>query len=152
MRLLFLAPLLTGLLSAYIARRSQDEMAYLTGAVAGVSLLISLMIAPWQVQLILLLLVVSTVGYVWKQNGIEDISEVQQFQSTIQSRVGMANGKNPSEVIPSSVTLNAKEVIDKRKVRKYRGVLIAETPSQPATTPSKLKYRGASVNDPSQDR
>lgn len=152
MRLLFLAPLLTGLLSVYISRKSQDELAYLTGAVAGISLLISLMIAPWQVQLLLLVLVFSTVGYIWRHKETEDTFEVQQFQSTVKTKLNLMKDQKPSEIISSSVAVTPTEVTDKRKVRKYRGVLLDETVSQRAATPSNLKYRGASVNDSNSDK
>ncbi|PSF33088.1 hypothetical protein C7H19_20550 [Aphanothece hegewaldii CCALA 016] len=147
MRLLFLAPLLTGLISVYISRKSQDELAYLTGAVAGISLLLSLMIAPWQFQLLLLVLVFSTIGYFWKNKETGNTLEVQQFQATVQTKVNMMKGQKPAEVIPSSVAVTPTEITDKRKVRKYRGVLMDETPSQTADTPSNLKYRGANVRD-----
>jgi hypothetical protein len=151
MRLLFLAPLLTGLLSIYISRKSQDELAYLTGAVAGISLLISLMIAPWQVQLLLLVLVFSTVRYIWKQGEAEDTFEVQQFQSTVKTKLNLMKDQKPAEIISSSVAVTPPEVTDKRKVRKYRGVLMDETVSQRADTPSNLKYRGADVNGSNSD-
>ncbi|GFE71449.1 hypothetical protein [Chroococcus sp. FPU101] len=147
MRLLFLAPLLTGLISFYICRKSQDELAYVTAVVAGVSLLASLILAPWQVQFLLLILGLSTIAYFWKQQDTENTLEVQQFQATVQTKVNMMKGQKPAEVVPSSIAVSPKEVTDKRKVRKYRGVLMVETPSQPANTPSNLKYRGANVRD-----
>lgn len=152
MRLLFLAPLLTGLFSVYICRKSQDELAYLAGTVAGISLLISLMIAPWQVQLMFLVLVFSTVGYIWRQSETEDTLEVQQFQSTIKTKLNLMKEQKPADIISSSIAVPPTEVTDKRKVRKYRGVIIEETSSQPATTPSNLKYRGANVNHANSDQ
>jgi uncharacterized membrane protein len=151
MRLLFLAPLLTGLISGYVARRSQDEMAYLTGAVACISVLISLMLAPWQVQLLLLVFIVSTIKYVWKRKDItEEAFAVQQFQSTVRDQVNLMGNRKAAEVVSGSIAVTPPEAIDKKKVRKYRGVLIDETPSQAASTPSNLKYRGANVDSPKQ--
>lgn len=152
MRLLFLAPLLTGLFSVYICRKSQDELAYLTGAVAGVSILISLMIAPWQIQLLLLVLVFSTLGYIWKQKETEDTFEIQQFQSTVNTKLNLIKEQKPADIISSSVAVTPTEATDKRKVRKYRGVIIEETSSQKAATPTNLKYRGANVNHANSDQ
>jgi hypothetical protein len=140
-RLLFLAPLFTGLVSAYIAQRSQDEMAYLTGAVAVVSLLISLLLAPWQVQLLLLMGTILTVGYIWRQSSKEYLGEEQQTNTTVASKQDKPISPSTTVAIPTAVT-------QKSKVRKYRGVLMEETPSQPNINPSiqpNLKYRGADV-------
>lgn len=147
MRLLFLAPLFTGLISAYIAQRSQDEMAYLTGAVAVVSLLISLILAPWQVQLLLLIFALLTVGYIWRQSNREDLWEEQQTNTTVFPRQDKKISPSTMAAIPTTVT-------QKGKVRKYRGVLIEETPPQPNINPSvqpNLKYRGANVPQSSND-
>lgn len=50
----FIIPLITALVSGYIFQKSADEMAYLTGIVALVSLILSLVLAPWQIQLLVL--------------------------------------------------------------------------------------------------
>jgi hypothetical protein len=57
MRLLFLIPLMTGFASGYIFKKSADEMAYLTGLITVVSLILSLILAPWPIQLLILMLV-----------------------------------------------------------------------------------------------
>lgn len=54
MNLTFLIPLTTCLVSGYIFKKSTDEMAYLTGSVTIVSLVLSIIIAPWQIQLLVL--------------------------------------------------------------------------------------------------
>lgn len=146
MRLVFLAPLLTGLLSIYICRKSQDELAYLTGAIAGVTLLASLMLAPWQVQLFLLILGSSTIGYIWKQRETDNTIEVQQFQATVSAKAKLMKEQKPASVLSSSITLEPSAEIDKRKLRKYRGVVMEEIASKPAPKPSNLKYRGADVD------
>lgn len=57
MALAFLIPLLSGLVSGYIFKKSTDEIGYLAGAFAIVSFLISLVLAPWEIQLLLLIFV-----------------------------------------------------------------------------------------------
>jgi hypothetical protein len=60
MQLFFLIPLITGVLTSYIFQKSADEMAYLTGVVTIVSFIFSIVLAPWQIQLVILALVITT--------------------------------------------------------------------------------------------
>ena len=53
----FLIPLFTGLVTGYIFKKSNDEIAYIAGVFAAVSLILSLVLAPWQIQFGLLVLV-----------------------------------------------------------------------------------------------
>ncbi len=50
----FLIPLGMSAIAFWLYKRSPDEMAYLAAVIAIVSLLVSLVLAPWQVQLLLL--------------------------------------------------------------------------------------------------
>jgi membrane protein implicated in regulation of membrane protease activity len=51
----FVFPLFTGLLTGYIFKKCKDEIAYFAGLVAIISLMVSLFLAPWEIQLLLLL-------------------------------------------------------------------------------------------------
>ncbi|MBW4644882.1 MAG: hypothetical protein KME23_18140 [Goleter apudmare HA4340-LM2] len=53
----FLVPLFTGLLTGYLVKKTNDEIAYLGGVFAIISLILSLVLAPWQIQLMLLIIV-----------------------------------------------------------------------------------------------
>jgi hypothetical protein len=53
----FLIPLIIGLTSGYFFQKSTDETGYLAGAFAIVSFLISIVLAPWEIQLLLLVFV-----------------------------------------------------------------------------------------------
>ena len=57
MHLLFLIPLLLGLVAGYISQNAATEIAYLTTTISIVSLFASIIIAPWQIQLLILLIV-----------------------------------------------------------------------------------------------
>ena len=57
MYLFFLIPLLTCIVAGYIFKYSADELAYLTGSVTLVCLILSLVLAPWQLQLFVLVIV-----------------------------------------------------------------------------------------------
>lgn len=68
MHLFFLIPLTTALVSGYIFQKSADEMAYLTGIVALISLFFSLVLAPWQIQLLVLGGVIYTTRKLLQEN------------------------------------------------------------------------------------
>jgi predicted membrane protein len=53
----FLIPLFTGLITGYFVKKSTDELAYIVGVFAAISLLVSLLLAPWQIQFVLLIFV-----------------------------------------------------------------------------------------------
>ncbi len=56
----FLIPLFIGLITGHIFQRSTDETGYLAGGFAIVSFLISIVLAPWEIQLLLLVSVLLT--------------------------------------------------------------------------------------------
>jgi len=60
MPMLFLVPLVAGIATGYISKKCQDELAYLTGIFTALSLVLSLVLAPWQIQALLLILVLAT--------------------------------------------------------------------------------------------
>jgi hypothetical protein len=56
MSLIFLLPMSLSLVIAVISQQSSDDLAEITGLAAIVSLILSLVLAPWQLQLFILLL------------------------------------------------------------------------------------------------
>jgi hypothetical protein len=132
MHWLFLVPLSSGLISAYIAQKSADEIAYLTGAFTILSLFLTLVMAPWQIQILILLVAVIAVRQLWlKLNA--------NFQLEVKS----------DEIV-------AANTVDSKTTRKYRGVSYEPSAHQKETIEAKsapliqspktvLKYRGASI-------
>ena len=57
MPLFFLVPLFTGLITGYFWNRHNNEVAYLAGIFTAVTLVFCLILAPWQIQLGLLVFV-----------------------------------------------------------------------------------------------
>ncbi|MCC5616688.1 hypothetical protein LC605_16735 [Nostoc sp. CHAB 5836] len=57
MPLFFLIPLCTALVTGYFFKNSTDEIAYIAGVFAAISLILSLILAPWQIQFALLIIV-----------------------------------------------------------------------------------------------
>ncbi|NET01504.1 MAG: hypothetical protein F6K61_13200 [Sphaerospermopsis sp. SIO1G1] len=57
MPLFFLIPLLTGLITGYFWNRHNNEVAYIAGIFTAITLILSLMLSSWQIQLGLLIFV-----------------------------------------------------------------------------------------------
>jgi Domain of unknown function (DUF4278) len=64
----FLIPLFTGLVSGYIFQKSTDEIGYLAGVAAVISFVISLILAPWEIQFLLLVVVLVSTHKLLQQN------------------------------------------------------------------------------------
>lgn len=148
--LLFLIPLTICLASGYIFKHSAEEMAYLTGIVAVVSLVLSLALAPWQIQLLVLTLVIISTKRLLSLN--EKSLELEEKEQRLNA--GGVSYELPASLEPATA--------DDLKF-KYRGVSYKPTPSTQVTegemafkyrgNPSsvsqpnlELKYRGALVN------
>ncbi|WP_066377171.1 MULTISPECIES: hypothetical protein [unclassified Anabaena] len=67
MPLLFLIPLVTGLATGYISKKCHDEIAYLVSIFTILSLILSLVLAPWPIQLVLLIAVLASTNKFLKQ-------------------------------------------------------------------------------------
>jgi hypothetical protein len=132
MHWLFLVPLSTGLISAYIAQKSADEIAYLTSAFTILSFFFTLVMAPWQIQILILLLAIIAVRQLWLK----------------------VNANLQLEI--KSDEIAAANTIESKTTHKYRGVSYKPSALQKETVEDKntelirspkpiLKYRGASI-------
>ncbi|ACC83733.1 hypothetical protein [Nostoc punctiforme] len=83
MPLFFLIPLCTALVTGYLFKKSNDEIAYLAGVFAAISLILSLVLAPWQIQFGLLITVLIITNRLLQKN------EFKQTETT---------GKQPREI------------------------------------------------------
>lgn len=149
MRLIFLIPLTTGLLVGHIAQKSADEIAYLTGAFALINLLLSLILAPWQIQLLLLILVILTARQFWLK--LEARIQPDALEKEEPTQVGIFNDATATGATTNSTPNQANKV-----VRQYRGVSYeTNSPTIPLADTEKVgKYRGKSlpVGQPQQVR
>ncbi|MEH2346496.1 MAG: hypothetical protein V7K55_00555 [Nostoc sp.] len=68
MPLFFLIPLCTALATGYLFKKSNDEISYLAGVFAAISLILSLVLAPWQIQFGLLIMVLIMTNRLLQQN------------------------------------------------------------------------------------
>jgi membrane protein implicated in regulation of membrane protease activity len=137
MSYLFLLPLLTAAIAAYFCQRSSDEIAYLTSVATVISLVLSLILAPWQIQLLILLTVVVIVTLLWQGREQKESVAVLTTETVAEKKY---RGATHIEPTPAEASLTEHE-------GKYRGadVKITNNPSiAPPIRPSSLKYRGAS--------
>jgi hypothetical protein len=84
MALFFLVPLFTGLIGGYIFKKCSDEIGYFVGIFALVCIVLSLVLAPWQIQLMLLIFTLVTTQRLLQQNEyklkqVEDNHEIVDY-------------------------------------------------------------------------
>lgn len=76
---LFLISLAIVLVAVYVFEHSTDEIAYLAGAISLVGLVVSLVVAPWEFQFLLLMLVLVSSKRLWSPwNWIAKLRQNQQ--------------------------------------------------------------------------
>lgn len=63
----FLLPLIVALVAGYISQKSNDEICYLTGTLTALSLVLSLFLAPWEFQVLILILALVAARQFWFQ-------------------------------------------------------------------------------------
>lgn len=112
--------LIVSLVAVYVYANSNDEMAYLCATISVVSIIASLVLAPWQIKLLLLVLVLMSQNLRWVK------------QSTVPSQTNNLVSLSNNESQP-------KAAADQTE-RKQRDLV--ETASHPAF---ELKYRGVSI-------
>lgn len=136
----FLSSLVTFLVAVYIFKNSTDEICYLTGSIAAISLLLILVLAPWQIQCLLLMLVLLSS----KRRSLSSSSLVESQHREDQSTQLVYRGANYKPTPPKL------EIAEGEITGKYRGqVWKAHNPVEaPLPQPvSIIKYRGAGVTD-----
>lgn len=140
----FLIPLLTALVAIYISHNSDTEISYLTGAVTVFSLILSLILAPWELQLLILVLVIAWSQKFWFKVEKGNISDSKQPPTK------EANSLDSKEFSNSSVTDNEDSIVGK-----YRGISWKKQNSQPVSVPlpkANLKYRGICIDNQQNDK
>lgn len=138
MSLLFLMPVAIFLIAAYVFKNSTDEMAYLAASISLVSLVISLFLAPWQIQLLLLMLVLLI-------NTGQRSPSNQQVESQTQEKSKLLYRGANYELPPVQQEGTSMEITGKYRGRVWRSHDVVNVPSEPQ--PFNLKYRGVSVTN-----
>lgn len=135
----FLIPLLTALVAFYITHNSDTEISYLTGTITVFTLILSLILAPWELQLLILALVIAWSQKLWFKVQKENVSENEKPQKK------EANKLISEESTNSSVTENEDSIVGK-----YRGISWKKPNSYPIATSvpkANLKYRGNCIDN-----
>ena len=66
-RFSFVIPLCVALVSTYVYRRADDEISYLTGSVIAVCILLSIILAPWELQVVVLAIAIILAKSLWNR-------------------------------------------------------------------------------------
>jgi type IV secretory pathway TrbD component len=68
MPLFFLMTLVTGVITSYLFKRNDDEITYIAGILTAVIFIVTLVLAPWQIQFGMLMFVVIVSNKLLKKN------------------------------------------------------------------------------------
>ncbi len=140
----FIIPLGIALVVFYILKHATDEIAYIATAILVVSLIVSLIIAPWQFQFLLLLLVLLSNIRIWQKT-----EELDDDLSPADPKINMSYRGINYEVQPKSAIAANEEVKEAEMViGKYRGQVLKTHPSKNTQVQSEttrnfeIQYRG----------
>lgn len=134
----FMIPLGIVLIATYFFKKSADEIAYLSAIVMVIGLLFSLILAPWQFQLLLLVIAAFSTLRLRQQNQTITEIEIDQKPSLLYRGSNYElNSSNPNNI----------EVADADLEGKYRGQVWKNHLTEEAAIPQtfQLTYRGATV-------
>ncbi|WP_248277551.1 hypothetical protein [Brasilonema sp. UFV-L1] len=100
MALFFLIPLFTGLVGGYIFKKCTDEIGHFIGIFALVCIVLSLVLAPWQILLLLLICTLMTTKKLLQQNEykMNQISEEQEELNSGENREQILSQPQDAEV------------------------------------------------------
>lgn len=165
----FLWPLLFAGVVFYVLKHSADEIAYMSVAVFIVCLLVSLVIAPWQVQLLLLGLVLLSTQRLSQSGdvGVDGKEQSIGFFVGLKNRFKVSPGRLvegvyksaavlPDEVLHEHLSYRGVDydldlpVVEETKreiTGTYRGQVWSsvEVKSSEQEKPVEIKYRGATI-------
>jgi membrane protein implicated in regulation of membrane protease activity len=140
----FLIPLLTALVAIYITHNSDTEISYLTGAVTVFSLILSLILAPWELQLLILMVVIVWSRQLWLKGEKKNVSETEKPEK-----------KEANNLVSNESSNFSDKNNEDSLVRKYRGISWKKQNSQPISAPlpkTNLKYRGIPIDNQQNDK
>lgn len=134
----FMIPLTIVFVATYFLKKSSDEIVYLCGIIVIICLILSLILAPWQIQLLLLVITaLSTIK--WRQSS-ETITEIELENKPSLLYRGNNYELNTSD--PDNI-----EVSEADLEGIYRGQIWKNHPPEEDIIPQtfNLTYRGANA-------
>jgi Domain of unknown function (DUF4278) len=133
----FVISLAIALIAFYLCQKSADEMAYLCAVISVVSLIVSLVLAPWQLKLLLLVLALISQRWWFSRNSRMTLQPNQPIKLSV------------SEVNYQPTTPTT-QVVKHEMTRQYRGQVCKpsnlEQPNASELT-YELKYRGVGIHN-----
>ncbi|MEM9273361.1 MAG: DUF4278 domain-containing protein [Cyanobacteria bacterium P01_F01_bin.143] len=133
MNLFFLIPLATGIGASYVAKRSSDEIGYLMGSLTFFSFILSLVIAPWEVKMVVFAIAIASSYKFWRQT--DENGELEPEDSQL-SKV---------ESDQQNTSLEQEKLMGTYRGKPYY-IKVSQQQAQPQRK-GNLKYRGVSVNN-----
>lgn len=141
----FLIPLALALGARYVAQQSEAEIAYLTAVLTLIFLLISLLLAPWQIQILLLLITAGAVRQFWLQLQPDPTALGAAAKNRQYRGISYEAPATPPPPTPQG----------EKVAQCYRGVNYsacpAAVPAPETKPPAALKYRGVTLAPPDQN-
>ena len=139
---LFIIPLVLALTLLYIFKNSADDIANLAFAVVIISLVLSLVFAPWQVQCLLLVMTLLASSKLLNSSSkaleIEEDKPVKLFY-----RGANYNSTPKTEITETDIT--EKDLVGVYRGQVWRSRKDSNLLVTPQSSPT-LRYRGAKVN------
>jgi hypothetical protein len=131
-------PLTIVFVAIYFFKKSSEEIVYLCGIIAITALVLTLIIAPWQIQLFLLIIAALSTTKFWQPN--QTITEIE-----VDNRKSLLYRGNNYE--NNSSNLNNLEIADADLEGKYRGQICWKSHHSKEATPQTfpVTYRGAAT-------
>ncbi|WP_332987069.1 DUF4278 domain-containing protein [Scytonema sp. PRP1] len=136
MALFFLIPLFTGLIGGYIFKKCSDEIGYFVGIFALVCIILSLVLAPWEIQLMLLIFTLVITQRLLQQNEykLKEVEDHYEIVGSTEKKDPVSSKPTTNEVkdLPLSRYMNYKatEATEKRTEGELAG--------KPLGTPLKI--------------
>jgi membrane protein implicated in regulation of membrane protease activity len=128
---IFIISLVISLMAYYVFEHSADEISYLSAAISLVGLLVSIISAPWQLLLLLLLLVAIAGKQLWSpQKANTDLQQSQQV-------------KPNSPQVENNPNVTQGEILGQYRGQVWKSNNQEQTPL--TNTNFELKYRGATI-------
>ena len=161
MRLFFLLPLTVGLIALYVSRKSAGKIVPVADLVAALSLLVSLVSAPWELQLLILAIAIGGTRFRLQSSANQGDPETKQgseMETGLKAFSDRGDGLDsttkyrgvsytPAKTGPAAVVAATED--GDAIAGKYRGTAWSAAPAaKPNTDPQStfaLKYRGVPI-------
>ena len=132
----FAISLAIALIAFYLCQKSADEMAYLCGVISVIGLIASLVLAPWQLKLLLVVLVLISQRWWFSRNSRIELQPNQPI-------------KLSDREVNSQPTTPTIKRVKHEMTRQYRGQVCKPSNLEQASASElsfELKYRGVGIH------